>query len=133
MRSTGTIKFVNAANSFGFVQREMGEKDCFLLKSAIRHCHRAVLQAGDRVEFDVMTGAWGPYAVKVVTDEVKNKLEEIIQTGEGDPSKLGEVFAAEGSGTQEYADIRLRKGQFWLLIIPAGDQGLTGAMKLYEK
>lgn len=66
MRSTGTIRFVNSARTLGFIQRELGGKDCFLLRGAIRCRHQTVLKAGDRIEFDVVDGAWGPYAEKVI-------------------------------------------------------------------
>lgn len=58
---TGTVKFFNSEKGFGFIEVE-GEKDVFVHSSAL---HGFSLEEGDKVQFDVETGAKGPQATKV--------------------------------------------------------------------
>jgi CspA family cold shock protein len=66
MRIRGTVKWFNDAKGFGFITREDGEKDCFVHHTAIEGTGFKSLREGDRVEFDVVQGAKGPAAEKVV-------------------------------------------------------------------
>ena len=66
MRTTGTVKWFNDANGFGFISPEGGQKDCFVHHSAIQGNGFKTLQEGEKVEFDIVPGAKGPAAQNVV-------------------------------------------------------------------
>jgi CspA family cold shock protein len=63
-RTTGTVKWFNASKGFGFIARDGGE-DVFVHHSAILSEGYRTLEEGQRVEFDVESGAKGPKAVNV--------------------------------------------------------------------
>ena len=65
-RITGTVKWFNDAKGFGFITPENGEKDCFVLHTAIQAEGYKSLSEGQRVEFDVVQGQKGPAAQNVV-------------------------------------------------------------------
>jgi cold shock protein len=64
MRTTGTVKWFTDAKGFGFITPETGQ-DCFVHHSAIEGSGFKTLAEGERVEFDVVTGAKGPAAENV--------------------------------------------------------------------
>ncbi len=64
-RITGTVKWFNDAKGFGFITPENGEKDCFVHHSAIKADGFRSLAEGERVEFDMVSGAKGPAAENV--------------------------------------------------------------------
>ncbi len=66
-RTTGTVKWFNAAKGYGFISRE-GGKDLFVHFSAIQDAGNGyrTLNEGDVVEFDVEEGQKGPQATNVV-------------------------------------------------------------------
>ena len=64
-RITGTVKWFNDANGFGFIEREGGD-DVFVHHSAIRAEGFKSLTEGQQVEFEVVQGAKGPAAEGVV-------------------------------------------------------------------
>jgi len=66
MRLTGTVKWFNDSKGFGFITRDDGQKDCFVHHSAIEGNGFKSLAEGERVEFDVVQGAKGPAAERVV-------------------------------------------------------------------
>jgi len=66
MRLTGTVKWFNDSKGFGFITRDDGQKDCFVHHSAIEGKGFKSLPEGERVEFDVVQGAKGPAAERVV-------------------------------------------------------------------
>ena len=66
MRTTGTVKWFNDAEGFGFITVDGGQKDCFVHHSAIQGQGFKSLAEGDRVEFDVVAGQKGPAAANVV-------------------------------------------------------------------
>jgi len=65
-RMTGTVKWFNASKGYGFIARDGGE-DVFVHQSAIQSEGYRTLEEGQRVEFDVESGAKGPKAVNVKT------------------------------------------------------------------
>ena len=65
MRTTGKVKWFNDSKGFGFIERENGEKDCFVHHSAIQGSGFKSLEEGQRVEFDVVQGNKGPAAENV--------------------------------------------------------------------
>ena len=65
-RIQGTVKWFNASKGYGFIARDGGE-DVFVHQSAIQSEGYRTLEEGQRVEFDVESGAKGPKAVNVKT------------------------------------------------------------------
>ncbi len=63
--STGTVKWFDAEKGFGFIQPEDGGKDLFVHHSEIESDGYASLEDGQKVQFEVGSGAKGPCAVKV--------------------------------------------------------------------
>lgn len=61
----GVIKWFNNAKGYGFIGREDGP-DLFVHYSAIQHDGYKSLREGDEIEFEVVQGAKGPQADKVV-------------------------------------------------------------------
>jgi cold shock protein len=64
MKEKGTVKWLNAAKGYGFIQRESGE-DVFVHFSAIQTEGYRSLDEGSRVEFEVMKGPKGLQAANV--------------------------------------------------------------------
>ena len=60
----GTVKWFNASKGYGFIARDGGE-DVFVHQSAIQSEGYRTLEEGQRVEFDLESGAKGPKAVNV--------------------------------------------------------------------
>ena len=61
---TGTVKWINDENGFGFIEREDG-KDVFVHYSAINGEGRKSLHEGQKVTMDVTQGQKGPQAENV--------------------------------------------------------------------
>ena len=62
--TTGTVKFFNEANGFGFITRE-GGPEVFVHYSAIQGSGFKTLAEGQQVEFTVTQGQKGPQAENV--------------------------------------------------------------------
>lgn len=62
---TGKVKWFNAENGYGFIQRE-GGKDLFVHFSGIKSEGFKTLEEGWNVEFDVIQGDRGEQATNVV-------------------------------------------------------------------
>ena len=60
----GTVKWFNAKKGFGFISDENGT-DVFVHYSALKMDGFKVLDEGDKVEFEVVTGEKGPQAANV--------------------------------------------------------------------
>jgi len=61
----GKIKWFNAKKGYGFIEREDGEKDCFVHASSAREANLR-LQEGDALEFEIQdTNGSGPAAVNL--------------------------------------------------------------------
>lgn len=61
----GTVKWFNAKKGFGFISVENGD-DVFVHYSALKMDGFKVLDEGDKVTFDVVTGEKGPQAANVM-------------------------------------------------------------------
>ena len=62
--TTGTVKWFNEANGFGFIEQESGP-DVFAHYSAIAGSGFKTLAEGQKVEFTVTQGAKGPQAENI--------------------------------------------------------------------
>lgn len=60
----GTVKWFNDSKGFGFIESETGQ-DVFVHHSAIQSSGFRTLSEGQKVEFDVSTGAKGQQASNV--------------------------------------------------------------------
>jgi CspA family cold shock protein len=63
-RTEGTVKWFNESKGFGFIERE-GGPDVFAHYSAISGGGFKTLTDGQKVEFDVTSGAKGPQAENI--------------------------------------------------------------------
>ena len=61
----GKVKWFNGKKGYGFIEREDGEKDCFVHASAVRECGLRHLNEGDSLEFEIQEGEKGPSAVNL--------------------------------------------------------------------
>ena len=61
----GTVKWINAEKSFGFIAHDGGGADVFSHSSAIATQGYKSLDENQRVEFDVTQGQKGPQAENV--------------------------------------------------------------------
>ncbi len=62
---TGTVKWFNDAKGFGFITPDNGGEDLFAHFSAIQSSGFKSLQEGQRVSFEVTTGAKGKQAANI--------------------------------------------------------------------
>ena len=62
----GTVKWLNNAKGFGFIEPENGDKDLFVHMSEIQMEGFKTLKDGQSVEFIEDSGEKGPCATKVV-------------------------------------------------------------------
>lgn len=63
--ATGTVKWFNESKGFGFITPADGSKDLFAHFSAIQEQGFKTLKEGQRVSFDVTTGAKGQQASNI--------------------------------------------------------------------
>ena len=78
-RETGTVKWFNSKKGFGFLQRDSDNKDLFVHFSGITMTGYKTLGEGDRVEFDVATGAKGLQAENVVVTKSGRDIKEEVK------------------------------------------------------
>ena len=65
MKLTGRVKWFNDAKGYGFIEQE-GGRDIFVHYTAITGEGFKSLNEGQKVEFEIIEGAKGPQATKVV-------------------------------------------------------------------
>ena len=61
----GKVKWFNGKKGYGFIEREDGEKDCFVHASAVRDAGLRFLNENDPVEFEIENGEKGPSAINI--------------------------------------------------------------------
>tara|TARA_Y100000817_G_scaffold272792_1_gene232165 strand:- start:226 stop:444 length:219 start_codon:yes stop_codon:yes gene_type:complete len=63
----GKVKWFNGKKGYGFIEREDGEKDCFVHASSVRDAGLRFLNEGDMLEFEIQdeAGGKGPSAVNL--------------------------------------------------------------------
>ena len=62
----GTVKWFNSEKGFGFIAPDDGGKDLFVHYSEVKMAGRAMLDEGQKVEFELGEGRKGPCATNVV-------------------------------------------------------------------
>jgi CspA family cold shock protein len=65
MTLTGRVKWFNDSKGYGFIEQE-GGRDIFVHYTAIQGEGFKSLAEGQKVEFEIIEGAKGPQATKVV-------------------------------------------------------------------
>ncbi|MCW2666492.1 MAG: cold-shock protein [Frankiales bacterium] len=65
-RHTGTVKWFDVVKGYGFVTRPEGEWDVFVYAAAVLSSGCGPVQAGDRLEFDVVDHGSGPGAENIL-------------------------------------------------------------------
>ena len=65
MKLTGKVKWFNDSKGYGFIEQE-GGRDIFVHYTAIQGEGFKSLAEGQKVEFEIIEGAKGPQATKVV-------------------------------------------------------------------
>ncbi len=65
MKLTGRVKWFNDSKGYGFIEQE-GGRDIFVHYTAIQADGFKSLAEGQKVEFEIIEGAKGPQATKVV-------------------------------------------------------------------
>jgi CspA family cold shock protein len=65
MSLTGRVKWFNDSKGYGFIEQE-GGRDIFVHYTAIQGDGFKSLAEGQKVEFEIIEGAKGPQATKVV-------------------------------------------------------------------
>jgi CspA family cold shock protein len=65
MKLTGRVKWFNDSKGYGFIEQE-GGRDIFVHYTAIQGEGFKSLAEGQKVEFEIIEGAKGPQATKVV-------------------------------------------------------------------
>ena len=66
--ATGTVKWFNDAKGFGFITPDQGGEDLFAHFSAIQGNGFKSLKEGQKVSFEVTTGAKGKQASNIVPE-----------------------------------------------------------------
>ena len=61
----GKVKWFNGKKGYGFIEREVGEKDCFVHASQVREAGLKFLNEGDSLEFEIESGDKGPSAINL--------------------------------------------------------------------
>ena len=65
MKLTGRVKWFNDSKGYGFIEQE-GARDIFVHYTAIQGDGFKSLAEGQKVEFEIIEGAKGPQATKVL-------------------------------------------------------------------
>jgi len=65
--ATGTVKWFNADEGFGFITPDDGTKDVFVHQSAINSSGGRDLREGAKVSYEAEVGEKGPKATNVTT------------------------------------------------------------------
>ena len=63
----GKIKWYNSKKGYGFIERQDGDKDCFVHASAVKAAGLRYLEEGHPLSFDLEDGPKGPSAVNLVS------------------------------------------------------------------
>ena len=62
----GKVKWFNGKKGYGFIEREDGEKDCFVHASQVRQANLRFLNEGDLLEFEISDSEGkGPSAINL--------------------------------------------------------------------
>ena len=80
---TGTVKWYNRKQGFGFVTPDSGGEDVFVHRSALAGSGQPGLDEGDRIAFDIVQRQKGPSAVAVSRLEEAPSRPEQAGSGEG--------------------------------------------------
>jgi cold shock protein len=65
--TSGTVKWFNQPNGYGYIAADEGGKDLFVHRgSIVGHWRTSTLAEGDRVGFETREGGMGPEAIHVL-------------------------------------------------------------------
>lgn len=115
-RESGRVKWFSSEKGYGFIERE-GDEDVFVHHSQISMEGFRTLDAGERVEFDVVSGDRGPKAQNVHRLDAEN--------GSGSTGGASAAGASDGSSSNGGAEGRDPGG--------TGGVGEQGSLPLVEQ
>ncbi len=103
-RETGTVKWFNPRNGYGFIIRDMGE-DIFVHHTGISGTGYRKLRRGQRVEFSVVAGEKGLQAQDVeVLEEPESTMNTATETTMESSDESGDPMIWDDSDILEEQD-----------------------------
>jgi ATP-dependent RNA helicase RhlE len=108
---TGTIKWYNRKQGFGFVTPDGGGEDVFVHHSALPRSHQAHIDVGDRITFSIEQRKKGPSATGITwLEETPPRPEQVEEVGQfADLGLITDLLHAVGdAGYAEPTPIQLQ-------------------------
>lgn len=99
-RETGRVKWFSNEKGYGFIERD-GLDDVFVHHSEIQMDGFRTLDAGEPVEFDLISSEKGPKAQHVVRAEQAEQVGAAVGAGNGAPLAGGNPFNGDRDPSED--------------------------------